>query len=152
MIDRREMLSRSGAVAALMAGAGLWPLTARAAWPAAAFESRTPAELARALGAQAPQESKELTLSGPEIAENGAVVPVSAACSAAGVRRLAFMVDKNPMPLAAMFEIGESLEPSVGTRLKLGQSSTVYAIALLADGRVLFAQKDIKVTLGGCGG
>jgi sulfur-oxidizing protein SoxY len=152
MISRRVMLKRSADVAALLAGAGLLPASAQAAWAQAAFEAKSLAEAVKALGGGAPQESKDVTLNGPDIAENGAVVPVACACALPGVSRLLLLVEKNPNALAAVFDINDALEPSFATRVKMGQSSNVYAVAMMADGRALFAQKEIKVTLGGCGG
>lgn len=153
---RREMLSQSltgsAAVAALLAGAGLLPGQAQAAWNKAAFEAKSLADAVKALGGGAPAESKDVTITGPDIAENGAVVPVGAASTAAGVKQLALLVEKNPSALAAVFDVGGPVEPSINTRVKMGQSSNVYAVALLGDGRVLYAVKEIKVTLGGCGG
>ena len=93
-----------------------------------------------------------MTITGPDIAENGAVVPVGAACGLAGVSKLALLVEKNPSVLAAAFNVTDAVEANFNTRVKMGQSSNVYAVAMMADGRVLFAQKEIKVTLGGCGG
>jgi len=145
---RREML----ALAATLGSLGLLPAPAQAAWNASAFESKTAAEALKALGLAAPQPSADVTLTGPDIAENGAVVPVVLSCAAPGVKRLAVLVDKNPLPLAAVFEVGDAIEPAFSTRVKMGQSSNVMAVAVLGDGRVLFAQKEIKVTLGGCGG
>jgi len=104
------------------------------------------------LGASAPTESKDVTVTGPDIAENGAVVPVGASTSLAGVKRLLILVEKNPSVMAAMFELTDAIESSVSTRVKMGQSSNVYAVAMMNDGRLLFAQKEVKVTLGGCGG
>ena len=69
-----------------------------------------------------------------------------------GVRRLLLLVEKNPSVLSAVFELGDAVEANVTTRVKMGQSSNVYAVAMMADGRVLFARKDVKVTLGGCAG
>lgn len=152
MKDRREVLSGSLKVAALLAGAGLLPGVARAAWSQTAFDAKTLAEAVKALGAQAPTESKEVTITGPDIAENGAVVPMTVATTAANAKRLLLLVEKNPSVLTAVFDLNDAVEPSFATRAKMGQSSNVYAVALLADGRALFAQKDIKVTLGGCGG
>lgn len=152
MQDRREVLSGSVKVAMLLAGAGLVPGVARAAWSQAAFDAKTMAEVVKALGGSAPAESKEVTITGPDIAENGAVVPMSVATSAAGAKRLLLLVEKNPSVLTAVFDINDAVEPSFATRAKMGQSSNVFAVALLADGRALFAQKEIKVTLGGCGG
>jgi sulfur-oxidizing protein SoxY len=150
--NRRDMLGHSAAVTGLLLGAGLLPLAAKAAWTQAAFEGKTLAEAVRALGGGAPVESKEVSFNGPEIAENGAVVPVACASSAAGVKRMLVLVDKNPSPLAAVFDVSDSIEPSFKTRVKMAQSSNVYAVAMLADGKVLYAVKEIKVTLGGCGG
>ena len=152
MQTRREMLAHSATVAGLLATAGLLPQSALAAWPQAAFEAKTLAEAVKALGGSAPVESKDVTITGPDIAENGAVVPVGAACGLAGVSKLALLVEKNPSALAAVFNVTDAVEANVNTRVKMGQSSNVYAVAMMADGKVLFAQKEIKVTLGGCGG
>ncbi len=152
MVTRRLMLERSAHVAGLLAAAGLLPAAARAAWPQAAFEAKNLADAMKALGGSAPVESKDVTLPGPDIAENGAVVPVGWACTLPGVKRLALLVEKNPNALAAVFDVSDAVEPSVATRVKMGQSSPVLAVAMMADGKVLFAQKEIKVTLGGCGG
>jgi sulfur-oxidizing protein SoxY len=80
------------------------------------------------------------------------VVPVGCASSAAGVKQLLLLVEKNPNVLAAVFELSDAVDPAFTTRVKMGQSSNVYAVAMLADGKVLYAAKEIKVTLGGCGG
>ena len=139
-------------MAGLLAAAGLLPSAARAAWPQAAFEAKNLADAVKALGGSAPVESKDVTLTGPDIAENGAVVPVGCACNLPGVKRLALLVEKNPNTLAAVFDVTDALEPNFSTRVKMGQSSNVFAVAMMGDGKVLFAQKEIKVTLGGCGG
>lgn len=155
MNTRREALKRSAAVAGLLATAGLLPSLARAQaanYNAAAFETKSMADLMKALGGSAPTESKEVTITGPDIAENGAVVPLGAATTAAGAKRLLILVEKNPAIMTSMFELSDAVEPTISTRVKMGQSSNVYAVAMMADGRVLFAQKEVKVTLGGCGG
>jgi sulfur-oxidizing protein SoxY len=152
MLKRRELLTHSAKVAALLATAGLLPQGARAAYNAAAFEVKSLADLMKVLGAGTPVESKDVTLTGPDIAENGAVVPVGAATSLLGVKKLLILVEKNPAVLSAMFDVSDAVDASFSTRVKMGQSSNVYAVALMADGRVLFAQKEVKVTLGGCGG
>ncbi|MCE4540418.1 thiosulfate oxidation carrier protein SoxY [Pelomonas sp. P7] len=152
MLNRRTALLRSAQVAAMLGGLGLLPRTALAAYPTAAFDAKTIPELMKALGAGAPVESKDVTVTAPDIAENGAVVPVGAATTLAGAKRLLILVEKNPSVLSAAFDVSESVEPSFTTRVKMGQSSNVLAVALMADGRVLFAQKEVKVTLGGCGG
>jgi sulfur-oxidizing protein SoxY len=104
------------------------------------------------MGASAPAESKDVTLTAPDIAENGAVVPIGVATTAAGVKQLLVLVEKNPNTLAAFFDVTDAVEPSFSTRVKMGQSSDVYAVAITADGKALFAKKEVKVTLGGCGG
>ena len=152
MPHRRQMLQRSAAVAGLLAGLGLLPQTAQAAYPRAAFEAKNLADVVKALGLSAPVESKDIVLQGPEIAENGAVVPVSCATALVGVKRLLILVEKNPSMLCAIFEVTDSVEAAFAIRVKMGQSSNVLAVAVLGDGRVLYAQREIKVTLGGCGG
>ena len=152
MQTRREVLARSASVAALLAAGGLLPQAAQAAWNQAAFEAKNIADALKALGAGAPVESKDVTLTGPDIAENGAVVPVGCSTALPGVKRMLLMVEKNPAVLAAAFDISDAVEANFNTRVKMGQSSNVLAVALMGDGKVLFAQKEIKVTLGGCGG
>ena len=155
MHTRRELLSRSAQLATLLAAAGCLPGIAGAqsgAWNAAAFEAKGVAEAMKALGVAAPVESKEVTISAPDIAENGAVVPIGAATTLANAKRLLILVEKNPSTLAASFELTDSIEPTVATRVKMGESSNVYAVAITADNKVLFARKEVKVTLGGCGG
>lgn len=155
MQNRREMISASTRVAAMLATLGLIPLRSQAqaaGYNSAAFAAKTMADVMKALGAGAPAESKDVTIAGPDIAENGAVVPLAAATSLPGTKRLLVLVEKNPAMLAAMFELGDAVEANVSTRVKMGQSSNVYAVAMMNDGRLLFAQKEVKVTLGGCGG
>lgn len=156
MFNRREMLSqslsRSAQVAALLAAAGWWPLAARADYNASAFEMKTLPDVVKALGGSTPVESKDVTITGPDIAENGAVVPIGVSTTLPGAKKLLLLVEKNPSVLSAIFDVSNAVEPSFTTRVKMGQSSNVYAVAMMADGKVLFAQKEVKVTLGGCGG
>ncbi len=152
MTTRRDMLTRSASVAAALAGLGLLPQAAMANWSQAAFEAKTMAELMKALGNAGPAESKDVTITGPDIAENGAVVPVGAATTLPGVKRLMLLVERNPNMLAALFDVTDAVEPSISTRVKMGQSSNVFAVAITGDNKVLYAAKEIKVTLGGCGG
>ena len=152
MQTRRQMLQRSATVAGLMAGLGLLSKAVQAVWNGAAFEAKTMAELVKALGASAPTESKDVTITGPDIAENGAVVPVGCSSGLAGVKRLMILVEKNPSMLCALFDVTDAVDANFSTRVKMGQSSQVMAVAVTADNKVLFAQKEIKVTLGGCGG
>jgi sulfur-oxidizing protein SoxY len=152
MLNRRKMLSHSAQVAALLATAGLLPQSAHAAFNAAAFEVKTMADLVKLLGGSAPAESKDVTITGPDIAENGAVVPVGVSTTLPGAKKLLVLVEKNPSVLSAMFDVSDAVEANFSTRVKMGQSSNVYAVAMMGDGKVLFAQKEVKVTLGGCGG
>lgn len=155
MNTRREVLKRSATVATLLMTVGLLPSVARAqaaGYNAAAFETKTMADLMKSLGGSAPVESKDVSVTGPDIAENGAVVPLGAATALPGAKRLLILVEKNPSIMTSMFELSDAVEASVSTRVKMGQSSNVYAVAMMGDGRVLFAQKEVKVTLGGCGG
>lgn len=151
MQTRRETLKRSAAVAGLLASVGLFPQYAHA-FNKAAFDAKTVADAAKAFGGGAPTESKDVTLTGPDIAENGAVVPLGVATSLAGVKHLLILVEKNPNALVAMFNASDAVVPNFQTRAKMGQSSDVYAVAIMNDGRTLFAKKEVKVTLGGCGG
>jgi sulfur-oxidizing protein SoxY len=155
MHTRREMLTRSAQVAGMLASLGMMPELAHAqaaGYNTAAFDAKTMADLMKALGGAVPVESKDVTITGPDIAENGAVVPVGAATSLPGVKRLLLLVEKNPAMLSAMFDVSDAVEPNFSTRVKMGQSSNVFAVAMMADGKVLYAAKEIKVTLGGCGG
>ncbi|MDO8370989.1 MAG: thiosulfate oxidation carrier protein SoxY [Pseudomonadota bacterium] len=155
-MERRHFLATSsGATAlALAASAGLVPAHAQTApaWNKAAFESKTLAEVVKAIGASgAPVESKDLVLQAPEIAENGSVVRVGAQSNIAGTTQLALVVEKNPSVLAALFDIPAGTDANVSTNLKMGQSSNVYALAKVGD-KLFYAVKEVKVTLGGCGG
>jgi sulfur-oxidizing protein SoxY len=152
---RRDLLCHSTQVALMLTSLGLLPTVAgaqAASYNAAAFEAKTVNELMKAFGVGAPVESKDVTITGPDIAENGAVVPVGAATSLPGAKRLLILVEKNPAVLSAAFEVSDAVDSSFSTRVKMGQSSNVYAVAMMGDGKVLFAQKEVKVTLGGCGG
>jgi sulfur-oxidizing protein SoxY len=152
MQTRREWLRHSAAVAGMLAGMGLLPQTALANWNKAAFEAKNMADLLKAMGTSAPAESKDVTVTGPDIAENGAVVPVGCSTTLAGVKKLMILVEKNPNMLCAIFDVTDTVDASFTTRVKMGQSSDVYAVAITADNKVLFSRKEIKVTLGGCGG
>lgn len=151
MQTRRETLKHSAVVAGLLASAGMFPQFALA-YDKTAFDAKNLADVLKALGAAAPAESKDVTIGGPDIAENGAVVPLTASTTLAGVKQLLVLVEKNPSVLVALFNITDSVEANVATRAKMGQSSDVYAVAIMNDGKTFFAKKEVKVTLGGCGG
>jgi len=156
-MQRREVLKKSGGVSllTLLAAAGwLAPggALAQAAWNTAAFDTKTMDETMKALGGSAPAQSKDITfVQTPDIAENGAVVPIGVASAIPKTEAIAILVEKNPNMLVAIFEIPAGTEPAISTRMKMGQSSNVYAL-VKADGKYYVATKEIKVTLGGCGG
>jgi sulfur-oxidizing protein SoxY len=151
MQSRRETLKQSAIVAGLLAATGLFPRAALA-FNKAAFDAKTVADAVKAFGGGAPTESKDVTLTAPDIAENGAVVPFGVATTLAGVKQMLILVEKNPSALVAKFDVTDAVEPNFATRAKMGQSSDVYAVAITADGKAHFAKKEVKVTLGGCGG
>ena len=154
-MERREFIQKSsGAVAlGLAASAGLMPAVASAqtAWNKAAFESKNLADAVKAMGGSSATASKEVTLSAPEIAENGNVVRLGAQSSMAGTTWLGLIVEKNPAALTAGFDIHPGTDANVSTNVKMGQSSNVYALAKVGD-KFFYAVKEVKVTLGGCGG
>jgi sulfur-oxidizing protein SoxY len=152
MQSRRQALKKTAVVAGLLATTGLFPQFAFAAFSKDAFEAKSVQDALKALGAGAPVESKDISITAPDIAENGSVVPVAVATTLAGVKSMLVMVEKNPATLTAMFHVTDSVDPAFSARVKMGQSSDVYAIAIMNDGKVFFAKKEVKVTLGGCGG
>jgi len=148
--SRRQALRHSGVVAGLLVGTGLFPQLALA-YSTQAFGAKTIHDALAALGAGALSESGDVTLTGPDIAENGAVVPFAFSTTLPGVRRLLLLVEKNPVPLIALFNVSAAVEPAFSIRAKLAQSSGVYAVAVMEDGRALYARKEVRVTLGSCG-
>ena len=153
---RREWMKSGGGVTllALLAAAGwLKPEDALAqAWNKAAFEAKTMDEALKALGAGAPAASKDITfVSTPDIAENGAVVPIGIASAIPKTEAIAILIEKNPSTLTANFDIPPGTDPAISTRVKMAQTSNVHAL-VRADGKYFVASKEIKVTLGGCGG
>lgn len=149
MHDRRNTLKTWTALAALLASAG-YPRWA-AAYSKTAFDAKTVQDATKALNLSALSESKDVQLSAPDVAENGAAVGVTLGTSLPGVRQLLLLVDKNPTALVARFALTDAVDAQFSTRLKMAETSQVYAVAILADGRALFARKEVKVTLGGCG-
>lgn len=152
MTTRRETLKHSVVVTGLLFATGLFPHYAAAAFNKNAFDAKSLADALKALGVAAPVESKSVQIQAPDIAENGAVVPIGATSTLAGVKQFLFLVEKNPTVLIAAFNLSDSVDANIATRTKMGQTSDVYAVAVMADGKVLFAKKEVKVTLGGCGG
>ena len=152
MTSRREILKHSAVVAALLGTTGLFPQYANAAFNKVAFDAKNLADVYKGLGIGLPVLSSGVVLQAPDIAENGAVVPVGATSSLPGVKQILFLVEKNPLPLIAVFNLSDRVDAAILTRTKMAQSSDVYAVAVMNDGKVLYAKKEVKVTLGGCGG
>jgi len=155
--NRRQALKAGGAVSllTLVAAAGwLEPgeATAADAWNKRAFDTHSLDETMKALGGGAPVPSNDIAFfSTPDIAENGAVVPIGITSKVPQTESIAILIEKNPNMLAAVFDIAPGTDPSLSTRIKMGQTSNVYAL-VKANGEYYVASKEIKVTLGGCGG
>jgi sulfur-oxidizing protein SoxY len=143
-------LIRRALVAALAAGV-LRPLAALAAWNQEAFGAKSAADALKSLGASNAAPSKDLVIEAPQIAENGAVVPIEITSNLPGTTSIAVVIEKNPFPLAGKFEFKEGALPFVKLNVKMGETSDVRVIAE-AGGRHYAATKEIKVTIGGCGG
>jgi sulfur-oxidizing protein SoxY len=147
---RRHVLQQGGAFAALVSCGLITAEQAHALVDAAVFEVKTLADALKLLGGT-PADSKDVTITSPDIAENGAVVPVAVTSKLAKTQEIHILVEKNPAPLTASFAIPEGTEAYVSTRVKMGQSTNVIAL-VKADGKLYSATKETKVTLGGCGG
>ncbi|HMN73406.1 MAG TPA: thiosulfate oxidation carrier protein SoxY [Rhodoblastus sp.] len=150
--SRRQLLKNGGLLGLIAAfGSTIAPRLAFAAWNKAAFDGKTLADTYKAMGADGPKESGEVQLLASDIAENGAVVPLQAVSKLPNTTQISFLVEKNPNMLAASFDISPDMVADVTTRIKMGQTSNVIAL-VKADGKFYTATKEIKVTLGGCGG
>ena len=154
--ERRSVLKMGGGATllALVAAAGwLKPGVARAqAWNKAAFDTKSLGDTMKALGGGEPAQSKDIVFfQTPDIAENGAVVPVGITSNIPKTESIAILIEKNPNMLAAVFDIPAGTDPTITTRVKMGQSSNIYAL-VKADDKYYVAAKEVKVTLGGCGG
>lgn len=152
-MKRRTFLQGTVAAGAagMAASAGLLtPGMVMAEEAASPFEAKTVDDLMKALSIT-PEESGDVKLKAPEIAENGAVVPVEVTASMDGVNELALVVEGNPSPLAATFVLGEGAEAGAKTRIKMGKTSNVIAIAKVGD-KSFMTKQEVKVTIGGCGG
>jgi len=154
-MKRRTFLKGSVAVGAVSAAVGAGLLTPRmvlAAWPSAAFEAKSvDAALDALMGSHQSEGSDKISIRAPDIAENGAVVPVSVTADMAKVESMSIIAEKNASPLTASFVLGAGTEPYVSTRIKMGKTSNVIAV-VKADGKLYSTAKEAKVTIGGCGG
>jgi sulfur-oxidizing protein SoxY len=147
---RRDSLKQIASLAGLLTGIG-YSSFAEAAYNKAAFDSKSVNEAIKFQGAGSISESKEVLLNAPDYAENGSAVALGVSTSMPGVRKILILIEKNPASLAASFEVSEWIEANFSTRVKMSQTSEVYAVAIMADGRALFSKKEVKVTIGSCG-
>ena len=150
--DRRTLLKRAAGAAAVLAVALLKPARAlAAAWNKEAFSAKNPVDALKGIGVVDTAASKDLLVDAPQIAENGAVVPIEITSNIPNTTSIAVVIDKNPFPLAGKFDFMDGALPFVKVNLKMGETSEVRAVAS-AGGRNYVATKEIKVTIGGCGG
>lgn len=151
---RRSFLKLTGGMSAVAAAAAAGLLKSGAAWAApwnkSAFESKALADTLKNLGASNLIDSNDITITAPDIAENGAIVPIAVTSRIPNTQSIAIIAEKNPFPLAASFDLMGGGEGYVSTRLKMGQTMDVRAV-VKADGKFYTAAKEVKVTVGGCG-
>ncbi|WP_439112664.1 thiosulfate oxidation carrier protein SoxY [Hydrogenophaga sp.] len=147
---RRAVIKTTGAFATLVSLGIITQSQAQAAVDRASFQVKTLEDALKAIGGTAAT-SDQVTVVSPDIAENGAVVPVGATSKLPNTTEMYLIVEKNPTPLSAGFMIPAGTVADVQTRLKMGQSTNVIAV-VKADGKLFSATKETKVTLGGCGG
>ena len=148
---RRTFLAHTGLFATALLAALVRPLHAAVAqWNRAAFDARTVDAALRAAGILHPAASAEIIIKAPEIAENGAQVPVEVLSRLAGTQAIYIFVDKNPQPYVGSFEFKPGAEPFISTRIKMGETSNLR-IVVLAGSKHYVATREVKVTIGGCG-
>ena len=148
---RRTFLKLALTAGALAATGLAWTREAWAqAWNKAGFEAKAVADVMKSIGGTGAAESRDITITAPDIAENGAVVPIAVTSRIAGTESISIVAEKNPFPLAATFDIANGGEPYVSTRIKMSETSNVRAV-VKAGGRYYTAAKEVKITIGGCG-
>ena len=152
---RRTFLKGAGAagtVAVAVAAGLLKPTEVLAAeWNKAAFDAKGVPDALKVLNATGAADSKDILIKAPDIAENGAVVPVEVTSKIAGTSSIAILVEKNAAPLTADFDLANGADGYVSTRIKMGQTSNVRVV-VKAGNKSYTAVKEVKVTIGGCGG
>jgi len=152
---RRLILQGAGAVALVGLGNlpfGLTPaLAANDKYPEAAFKAKSEADAIKALYGKTAEPSDKVKMDAPEIAENGAVVPISVTTTLADVTSISFLVSENPVALVASYKIPAGTLPNVANRIKMARTSNVIVV-VEAGGKLYSANKEVKVTVGGCGG
>jgi sulfur-oxidizing protein SoxY len=151
---RRGVLRGAGTAGALVAAfatGALRPADVFAAWNKSAFDAKTTADALKALNVTAAADSKDIAIRAPDIAENGAVVPIDITSNIPGTQSISLFVEKNPFPYVGTFDVAKGAEPYVHVRVKIGESSNVRVV-VAAAGKYYQAVKEVKVTIGGCGG
>jgi len=151
---RRTVLKGIGAVGALasaVAAGLLGPGRAIAAWNKGAFDAKSTMDAMRALGIGSAEDSKAIEIRAPDIAENGAVVPIDITSSIPGTTAIMVFIEKNPFPYTGTFDVSQGAVPFVHLRVKIGESSPVRVV-VAAGGKYYTSAKEVKVTIGGCGG
>lgn len=151
--SRRVVVKAAAALGVLAAfGAALLrPRQALAARNQSAFEAKSAADAMKALGITNPEESKDIVIRAPDIAENGAVVPIDITSNIPGTTRISVFIEKNPFPYTGSFDFSQGAVPFVHLRAKVGESTPVRVVAA-AGGKFYTTAKEVKVTIGGCGG
>jgi sulfur-oxidizing protein SoxY len=150
---RRLILRGAGSVALIGLGFGNVPALAAAndKYPEDAFKQKSDADAIKALYGKTAEASDKVKLDAPEIAENGAVVPIAVTTTLADVTSISFLVSENPNALAASYIIPAGTMPAIANRLKMAKTCNVIAI-VESGGKLYSATKEVKVTVGGCGG
>ena len=155
MNKSRRRILKSGAglglLSALMAVGMISPGQAEAAMDRGAFDAKTLDEAYKVLGVVAPGASGQVVINASDIAENGAVVPIGVKSNIPNTEIVALLIERNPNPLSASYTLTDMAVPDLTMRVKMGQTSNVVAL-VKADGKFYTATKEIKITLGGCGG
>ena len=152
---RRTFLKGAGAagtVGVALAAGLLKPGQALASeWNKAAFDAKSIIDALKGIGGSSAADSKDILIKAPDIAENGAVVPVEVTSKIPGTEQISIVVEKNDRPLIAVFNLLNGAEGFVSTRIKMGQTSSVKVL-VKAGGKMYTTSKEVKVTIGGCGG
>lgn len=154
-LKRRVFLKGSVAAGTLgvAVGAGLLtPQAVMAAWPSEAFGAKKVDDaLSKLMGSSATSPSEDIKIKAPDIAENGAVVPITIESGISDIDSIALIASANGTPLVASFNLGEGAQGFVSTRIKMGKTGDVIAVCKAGD-KMFSARKGVKVTIGGCGG
>jgi sulfur-oxidizing protein SoxY len=154
-MKRRTLLKGTLAASAVGMAIGTGLLTPRAvlaAWPKDAFEAKTvDAAMTGLFGSATLEGNDKIKIKVPDIAENGAVVPVTVEVEMDGVESISIVAEKNVSPLTSSYTLGAGTDPFIATRIKLGKTSSVIAV-VKAGGKLYSTGKEVKVTIGGCGG